>query len=61
MYSAVRPIGMTPRPRLASQTASQTVRASSAGAQISKPRSPVNPVRDTMTGTLAIVVRASPK
>ena len=35
MYSAVMPIGITPWPRLAAQTASQTFSASPAGTQIS--------------------------
>ena len=42
-------------------TASQTVSASAAGIHSSKPRSPVNPVRETWTGTLAMVVEATPK
>ena len=47
------PNGMTPWPRLTFQTASQTLSASPAGAQISKPRSPVKPVRETMDRHLA--------
>ena len=61
MYSAVIPIGITPWPRLPSHTASQTVSASAAGTHSSKPRSPVKPVRETRTGTLAMVVEATPK
>ena len=61
MYSAVSPIGTTPWPRLAAQTASQTATALRDGIQISKPRSPVKPVRETRTGTLPIIVSATPK
>ncbi len=61
MYRAVRPIGTTPWPRLAAQTASQTASALRAGIHSSKPRSPVKPVRETRTGTLPIVASATPK
>ncbi len=61
MYRAVSPNGITPWPRLAAQTASQTLIAAFAGTHSSKPRSPVKPVRETRIGTLAMVVLATPK